>query len=107
MTTFKEMLDEDLGIMLDDEEFGTEVIFKPIIGNPKIINGIFDKEFISVEISEGPGIQDQAPTLSIRLSDFIVEPKQNDIFTINGIDYKVLEIQKDGTGFAIIILEEN
>ena len=104
--TFKSEIDADLGNMLSDDEFGYEVTYTPQVGAALTLNGIFDKDFISVDVGqEAPPITDQKPTLMVRLSDFATPPLQDDTCVVDGNTYTVLEVQPDGTGAALLILE--
>ena len=103
--TFKDDIDTDLGNMLKEEEFGEEVTYSKATDGK--CDGIFDNDFISVDVGEdGPPIDDQKPTVMLRASDLSSDPAQDDTLTIKSVDYKVLEIQPDGTGALLLILEE-
>ena len=102
---FKDDLDEDLGAMLTDDEFGYEVTYTKATGGT--CNGIFDNEHITVEVGEeGAPVSEQKPTVLIRASDLDSDPAQGDSLTINGNTYSVFDIQPDGTGAILLILEE-
>ncbi len=104
--TFKDDMDSDLGNMLTDDEFGYVVTYSKATDGS--CNGIFDNDFISVEVGESaPPVSDQKPTLMVRLSDFDTPPAADDTLTVVGEgDFVVLEAQPDGTGATLLILEE-
>ena len=100
----KDDIDTDLGNMLDDSEFGYEATYSKATGGK--CNGIYDNDFVSVDVGENaPPVTDQKPTLMVRLSDFDTEPAQDDTLIVDGTSYTVLEVQPDGTGAALLILE--
>ena len=101
----KEDIDTDLGNMVDDAEFGYEVTYTKATDGK--CNAIFDNDFVSVDVGENaPPVSDQKPTLTVRLSDFDTPPAQDDSLIVDGNSYTVLEVQPDGTGAALLILEE-
>ena len=104
--TFKDDIDDDLGNMLSDDEFGTEITYIPQVGDAFTVNVLFDNEYEGVEVGdEGAVVTDQKPMITVRLSDFTNDPAVDDECTINSVDYKIIDIQKDGTGAADLILE--
>ena len=104
--TFKDDLDYDLGNMITDEEFGDEVTYSKATDGS--CNGIFDNDFVEVDVGEAsPPVSDQKPTLLVRLSDFDTPPAADDSLTVVGEgDYIVLDVNPDGTGASLLILEE-
>ena len=105
--TFKDDIDTDLGVMLDDSEFGSEITYTPAAGGSFTVNAIFDNEYIGVDVGENsPVITDQRPVIWIRDSDFSALPVPGDTLAVNSVNYKVIERQPDGTGLSILILDK-
>jgi len=90
----------DLDDFLNNEEFAVEVQ----IGE-RIIYGIFDDEYNAVNIQTGEIAQTE-PQVIVKSSDIENLALDTEII-INGIVYKVKEIQPDGTGLTTLILSKD
>ncbi len=87
--------------------FGEPVIYKPAIGAPFPINGVFDNAYKESTMSEyGTEIHTYFPQLGVKLSDFPTPPAQGDQLTIlsTGKTYAVRDPQPDSHGGARLVL---
>lgn len=82
--------------------FGESISYLPL-GSvvSTTINGLFKNEW--VEVNE---VSTLKPTLLIQVSSLAVAPKRGDRPTINGVVYKTTDVQLDGLGAALLILEK-
>ena len=89
------------------DTFTTELIYKPIIGAPVPIKGIFDDAYASVVIMDGVPIESRRPRLGIRNLDLTLRPAKGDKCIINGSTYRVVEYEPDGeAGTALFLHKE-
>ncbi len=98
--TFKDDLEDDLDIFLDDEEFAVDVIL-----NSVTIQGIFDNEFLQA-LEDNIGVETTHPQGQFKTSD-VSSAVHGDTMTINSVVYNIIGIQPDGTGMTLILLSED
>ncbi len=98
--TFKDDLNDDLDIFLDDDEFAVDVIL-----NAVTIQGIFDNEFLAA-VEGDIGIESTLPQGQFKTSD-VSSAIHGDVMTINSVDYNIIGIQPDGTGITLIFLSQD
>ncbi|MEO5330534.1 MAG: hypothetical protein H7839_00810 [Magnetococcus sp. YQC-5] len=98
--------------------FGTLVVYTPSLENrmelggmPITLVGIFDekREVVSMDASAGMDAVIPRPVVEIKLSDLIltgevIAPMAGDDVTIAGLLYRILDVQLDGKGLAVLIL---
>ena len=86
---------------------------RPGLGGAAIeITGIFDdsRETVNVMSGAGGGGMEAViprPVVEIRVADLGVEPMEGDEVTVNGITYRILDVQADGHGAAVLVLNRN
>ena len=85
--------DSDRLALLDD--FGLDVHIKG-----RVVTGILDNEF-----SEVGGVASTVPVLWVRSID-IENDSRGDALTIGTTDYTIAEMQPDGQGITIVVLQE-
>ncbi len=86
---------EDFGDFFVDEEFGITATF-----SGSNVVGIFEETFIVVH-----GIEGLHPVFTCALAD-VSGAAHGDAITIAGGSYKVVSVQKDGTGIVALVLED-
>lgn len=104
------MFAEDLSIFFED--FGIDVVFtraaapvataKLILNAPASEIAVYDRSFYDEKFYEA-----RATGAKIELHGIATEllsVEQNDTATINGFDYRVFDIQPDGTGLMDVVL---
>lgn len=108
MPTLKEDSIDDIDTMLSADDFGQSVTFKPEAGSEIELNAIFDEEPERV-IGDGDMayIQSQQKVLWIKLADIGSEPNTwKDIFDVDGTEYRVTNVENDGTGLLVVYLNQ-
>lgn len=75
-------------------------------GVPIELLGIFDEKREIVSLMGDGGIDSIIPrsVLEVRLSDLGIEPMARDDVSIDGVPYRILEVQSTNGGVAILIL---
>lgn len=73
------------------------------------VNGVFDQAYrpidpLMIEGMDTSHVTTTRPCLGVRLSDFLIQPQQNDLVTIRGAQYRVSEVHSDGVGGARLML---
>lgn len=90
--------------------FGEPVMFRPVVGAPFPISGLFHEAYVSVDLAGGPGVTSVAPALGVRLAEFSTPPLQKDRVSITatalhgGGTYAVKEVRPNGIGGALLML---
>lgn len=87
--------DSDRRVFVSSDEFGVEVTI-----GASTFDAIFDHEFV-----ESNGMSAEKPVIHCLESD-LSGVSLNATAVINSTNYYVREIQRDGTGMAMAILEE-
>ncbi|QPC44002.1 hypothetical protein HW532_15675 [Kaustia mangrovi] len=68
------------------------------------IVGVFDAQY-QREDAGNPGIMSSTPMLFVRLADLPVDPEADQgHVVVNGVEYRVIEPEKDGQGGCRLIL---
>ncbi|MBF0437448.1 MAG: hypothetical protein HQL77_19085 [Magnetococcales bacterium] len=93
--------------------FSVPVVYTPSLenrmelgGTPINLVGIFDekREVVSLMGSDGMDAVIPRSVLEIRIADLGIEPMAGDDVTIDGMPYRVFEVQPNGDGLVILIL---
>lgn len=82
------------------------VLYKLKGGADILIQGIFDKNYISIDPDTGATISSTTPVLGIVASDLPRLPDEGDRVVIRTITYKVMEYQPDSEGMIKLILHK-
>ncbi len=85
-------------------DFAVAATFTPLVGSPSTVNGIFDDDYFD-EVGGSVGIEGSQPRFTCKLED-ISAVEQGDALTVSGISYLIVNVQKDGTGLVVLVLEE-
>jgi hypothetical protein len=91
---------EDRLSFLNPEEFGTEAV----VNNAKVC-GIFSDAYAAIDEVTGEAAT-TAPQFLCRSADITAVGRGTTV-RINSIDYKVIDIQPDGTGMTRLILSKD
>lgn len=89
--------------MLDPDEFGATASYTPAGGQAASIVGIFDNEYVGVDLDAGVPIESRRPTFLVRAAD-VPAVAHDDALTVDGTDYVVAGVEPDGTGFVKLVL---
>ena len=85
--------------------FGRDVTYRSTQGSQSL-KGIFDAAHQIISLQDGLEYSTIKPTLGIRLSDLEASPIQGDEVVIESIRHQVVDIQPDGQGGALLILQK-
>jgi len=92
----------DRAILLAD--FGQSATFTHS-STTTTITGIFDNDFVEVDMGGGVGVVSAEPKFFVRSSD-VSTAVEDDTIVTGGVTYKIKVVQPDGTGMTILVLEK-
>lgn len=97
---------DDWDVFMDPEEFGVLAYWQTQSGEfVDDLNGIFEAAREVVLPGEGGGVSALMPVLTVAESAVPETASQDDDVEIDGKNYRVADIQPDGSGLSRIILE--
>lgn len=96
------MIDDPLDVFIDDFSEDELIVFEWETGS-KSCKGIFDNGFVDAGIGE-TSLTTTQPRLTCLASDVVGVVPREAMTTLHGKAYSVVEVQPDGTGFAIVHL---
>lgn len=96
--------DENIDAFFDTDDFAVAATYTPSGGSASTVNGIFDDEYFD-EVGGSVGIEGSQPRFMCNLED-VSAVSQGDALSVGGITYQIVNVQKDGTGVVILVLEE-
>lgn len=92
---------------LNTDEFGVEATYTPVSGGASsTVKGIFDAATQAIEVGLEVAISSTSPQFQCRTADLTNGGKQRDTFVIAGVTYKAKDVQPDGTGMTVVMLEK-
>ena len=81
------------------------VVYTPANGSPYSVSGIFDPSYKEIKFGrDGEPVTVTMPVLGVKLSDFVLLPKQGDGIQARGTNYVIREVRVDGHGGAKLML---
>ena len=97
--------DEDLTAFFSTDDFAVTATWTPDGGDPTTVTGIFDNEYIE-DIGGGEvDIEATHPMFLVKTAD-VPNVAQGDQLFVNDLYYRIVNVQPDGTGLTVLILEE-
>lgn len=96
---------DDRSLLLADFGVTASFVRDKRYGTEANVTGIFDNEYFAVDAGGSVPVAMQQPTFLCRTAD-IASVAQNDILTISGLTYRIRNIQPDGQGMTMLMLEE-
>ena len=99
------MFEEDIDDFFDTNDFAEEATYTPDGGDAQTVNGIFDLEYVDIDVGGLP-IAGLKATFTCSTDD-IPGDSEGDALTVRGIDYTIMVCQPDGTGVTKLILEKD
>lgn len=99
------LADDDLDIFFSNSDVAKTATYTPAVGTAKPVQVIFDAPF-GLTSAQGIDYQSDVPAVTIKTSD-VPSVGEGDTLTIDGVVFKVKEIQPDGTGISRIILSKD
>ena len=85
--------------------FGETVTFTPAGGSPEAVTGIFDADHVYQELLGDTMIETTRPVMVVRDAALSQTPVRGDAISVRSVSYVVTEIQPDGQGDQVLILE--
>jgi hypothetical protein len=109
MPPWSDMADRMLGVAVRTFSHAGEsgeplVEYIPQSGSAFTISGVFDKAYVAVTAGNEASFSDAFPALGVQLSQFAVPPEQDDQVRIDGVLYRVDDVQPDGVAGALLKL---
>lgn len=89
--------------VLDPDAFGQEAFYKPVTGQNKTINVVFEAPYSAPEGVGIVGVSDSAPTALCKTAD-VSDAARGDELDIGDVTYTVTEVSPDGDGFTVLRL---
>ena len=84
---------------------GEPVLYRPAVGDPVPLVGIFDAQYVLAQGDAEAGVEAAEPAVFFRLSELPIDPELDDpTLTIGGRDYHVTQRKPDGVGGIVLIL---
>ena len=105
--SFKSELDDDLSsVFLNNKEFAESVLVTPKSGSPVPYNidGIFDEAYELVDPGSEANVSAVRPVLQVKSTVTTLTIVQEDTVNIRTVDYQVTDVQPDGVGILLLIL---
>jgi len=85
--------------------FGSVVTLLSGTQDEREINGLFDAAHVLVDVNSEVGVSSVGPVLNCPTAE-TADLEQDDALRIDGVDYKIVDIQPDGTGRTDLILHK-
>lgn len=98
--------DDDRAAFLNSDEFGDSAVYTKLAGGTATFTGIFDAPHIAIDLGE-VSISDRRPTFVCRTADLpsgVAGGDSGDTLEVDGITYKVIDLEPDGQGMTRIVL---
>ena len=95
----------DRDLFTDPSVFGDVADYDQPLG-PVAVAGVFTNAHLRVLDGAGPGASTTAPVFAIFDEALPVPPSQGDTLSLRGRDWRVADMEPDGTGMVRLILEE-
>ena len=86
--------------------FGEVVTFTPTGGSAETVTGVFDAEHAFQELMGDATIETLRPVVIFRTASLSQTPVRGDSISVRSTDYTVIEIQPDGHGDIVVVLEK-
>ena len=93
--------------------FGEQVTYTSAGGGTIGITGVFNDGFFSgrsemegADWGNPGGVTTEQPVLGVQLSQFPIAPAQGDLALVRGTTYAVRQVQPDGNGGAVLLLNQ-
>ncbi|MBG95144.1 MAG: hypothetical protein CL793_07820 [Chloroflexi bacterium] len=86
--------------------FGESVTFTPAGGSPATVTGVFEAEHAFQEVMGDTTIETARPVVAFRIASLSQTPVRGDSITVRSTNYTAIEIQPDGHGDVVVVLEK-
>lgn len=98
----------DRASMLSADEFGVTATFTHAGGSPAAITGIFDNDWLDLDLEGEVGVSSRSPRFLCRSADLDAAGGANDgdSLVVAGVTYRIRIVKPDGTGVTELKLEK-
>jgi hypothetical protein len=97
--------DVERAIFLEVDDFGSSATYTPLSGSPSTISGLFDNEYLAVDAGGSVPVAMQQPMFTC-LTSAVSSAQEGDTLLISTTTYKVTNVQPDGQGMTVLMLQE-
>jgi len=97
--------DEDLTAFFSTDDFAVTATWTPDGDTSSTITGIFDNEYIEGIGGGEVDFEASQPMFLVKTAD-VPNVAQGDQLYFNNTYYRIVNVQPDGTGLTVLILEE-
>lgn len=87
-------------------DFGETISYTPAGGGVLTMRGIESKAFVELAESFGTGVSASARAVKVRSLDLPPTATRGDAVATSSGSFRVSELQPDGTGFTLVMLEQ-
>lgn len=99
----------DRAVFFGADDFGVTATLTPQLGDAITVNGIFDNAYVLVDMGEA-AIATTAPAFTCQTADLETltagNARAGDELMVDTVVYRVSDLQPDGTGVTVLILEK-
>ena len=87
------------------QHLGGSIRYTPSGGQPVDVRGIFDAAYVRVDAGQA-GVTSCGPVVFVRTEDLPTDPEVDEgaTITVEGVQYRIQEPEKDGQGGALLFL---
>jgi hypothetical protein len=86
---------------------GEPMIYRPEVGDPVTVVGIFDQQYVLARGNAHAGVETLSPAVFLRLEDLPTDPEDDEpTLTIRAVVYRVGERKPDGIGGIVLELHK-
>lgn len=98
----------DRAAFLSADDFGVAATFTHVGGSATAVTGIFDNDYLDLEVEGEVGVASRSPRFVCRTADLDDAGGANDgdSLVVSGVTYKVRIVKPDGTGMTEMKLEK-
>jgi len=96
---------DDWDVFLSSEDFATLAAWETLEGETAELEGIFQDAHEVVLSGDTIGASTVMPALTVATSQLPTTAAEGDDLEIRGINYRVADLQPDGSGMTRVILE--
>lgn len=106
MTSLLDVMTADLARLFDLGGLTVPVEYRPEVGTPVQLAGIYDEAWCEVDPQSRAPISSTGPAVHMQTGDLPAEPADADRLVIHGRTFRMLAPKPDGHGVTIYPLKE-
>lgn len=86
--------------------FGEDAMYTPKAGSAFAVKVIFNNHSVDIDQDSGLAVLSDQPSVGVKNSDFLQEPKNGDKVVIRGENFVVRNIDRDGESMTHLMLHK-